>query len=97
MIINKGKIVSSLFRCPICKSDMHLSADGRSALCGGIKKHCFDFSSDGYLSFPGNSGGDSKAAVAARRSFLEKNYYLQSKNPAMAELIDYDDDFRVLC
>ena len=55
---------------------MHLSADGRSALCGGIKKHCFDFSSDGYLSFPGNSGGDSKAAVAARRSFLEKNYYL---------------------
>ena len=55
---------------------MHVSSDGRSALCRGIKKHCFDFSSDGYLSFPGNSGGDSKAAVAARRSFLEKNYYL---------------------
>ena len=59
---------------------MHLSDNGRSALCGGAKKHCFDFSSDGYLSFPGNSGGDSKAAVAARRSFLEKNYYLPAAN-----------------
>jgi hypothetical protein len=51
---------------------MQLSESGKSALCNGAKKHCFDFSADGYLSFPGNSGGDSKAAVAERRSFLEK-------------------------
>lgn len=79
-MINKEKIISDILRCPICNADMQLSENGKSALCNGIKKHCFDFSSDGYLSFPGNSGGDSKAAVAARRSFLEKNYYFPAAN-----------------
>ena len=75
MIINEN-IVSSVLQCPVCRCELGLSADGKSALCNGIKKHCFDFSADGYLSFPQSSGGDSKAAVAARRSFLAKNYYL---------------------
>lgn len=74
------KIVESVLSCPVCRADMSVSVDGKSALCNGIKKHCFDFSSDGYLSFPGNSGGDSKAAVAARRSFLQKDYYLPAAN-----------------
>lgn len=72
---NNKKAIDVLI-CPVCKSDMYMSDDGRSAFCRGIKKHCFDFSSDGYLSFPQSSGGDSKAAVAARRSFLAKDYYL---------------------
>ena len=75
-MIDHGKVVNSVLRCPVCRAEMSVSENGRSALCGGIKKHCFDFSADGYLSFPGNSGGDSKAAVAARRSFLQKDYYL---------------------
>lgn len=62
-------------RCPVCFASMTLSESGKSALCKGARHHCFDFSKEGYLSFPGNSGGDSKAAVDARRSFLEKGYY----------------------
>lgn len=52
-----------------------MSDDGKSALCRGAKRHCFDFSKDGYLSFPMSGGGDSKSAVDARHSFLEKGYY----------------------
>ena len=74
--MNSKKNVIDVLSCPVCKSDMYMSDDKRSAFCKGIKKHCFDFSSDGYLSFPQSSGGDSKAAVAARKSFLEKDYYL---------------------
>ncbi len=54
---------------------MTLSPDSRSAFCTGARRHCFDFSKEGYLSFPGSSGGDSKSAVDARRSFLSKGYY----------------------
>ena len=79
-MIDHGKVVNSVLRCPVCRGEMSVSENGRSALCCGAKKHCFDFSADGYLSFPGNSGGDSKAAVAARRSFLEKDYYLPAAN-----------------
>ena len=71
---------------------MQLSESGKSALCGGAKRHCFDFSADGYLSFPGNSGGDSKAAVAARRSFLEKNYYLPAAEGILAAVKKYIPD-----
>ena len=51
------------------------SDDGKSALCLGPRRHCFDFSKDGYLSFPMSSGGDSKSAVNARTSFLGRGYY----------------------
>lgn len=62
-------------RCPICSAALTVSEDGKSSFCTGARRHCFDFSRDGYLSFPGNSGGDSKSAVDARRSFLQKGYY----------------------
>ena len=91
-MIKKEKIISSVLRCPICNADMQLSESGKSALCNGAKKHCFDFSADGYLSFPGNSGGDSKAAVAARRSFLEKNYYLPAAEGILAAVKKYIPD-----
>ena len=87
MSYNKNPI--DVLMCPICKADMYRSDDGRSALCTGAKKHCFDFSSDGYLSFPGNSGGDSKAAVAARRSFLLKDYYLPAAEGISAAVKKY--------
>lgn len=76
---NRNKIVSALLKCPVCNSDLFVSDDGRSAKCRGeLKSHCFDFSADGYLSFPGQSGGDSKQAVAARRDFLRADYYLDA-------------------
>lgn len=71
-------------RCPVCFASVTLSESGKSALCEGKRRHCFDFSKDGYLSFPGNSGGDSKGAVDARRSFLEKGYYA----PAARAIVD---------
>ena len=73
-------------RCPVCFASMTLSESGKSALCKGARCHCFDFSKEGYLSFPGNSGGDSKGAVDARRSFLEKGYYAPAAN-AIADAV----------
>ena len=55
---------------------MSITDDKRSAVCNGARRHCFDFSRDGYLSLPQSAGGgDSKGAVDARRSFLDKGYY----------------------
>lgn len=80
-----SEIVSKILKCPVCQENLAVSSDGKSAKCCGAKKqHCFDFSADGYLSFPGQGGGDSKAAVAARREFLRKDYYL----PASSCIVD---------
>ncbi len=73
--MTRKDIIEKIMRCPVCSSSIELSENGKSALCTGVRRHCFDFSKDGYLSFPGNSGGDSKSAVDARRSFLAKGYY----------------------
>lgn len=71
-------IINSIFKCPVCSCRMSVTEDGKSVRCSGEnpkgKKHNFDFSSDGYLSF-GVTGGDSKEAVAARRAFLSTKAY----------------------
>lgn len=73
-----ASIIEKYFACPVCGSAMGVTADGKSAVCSGEnpkkKRHTFDFSSDGYLSF-GVTGGDSKEAVAARRAFLSTRAY----------------------
>lgn len=70
---NHQAIISQFFKCPVCGGRMQVTEDGKSAKCDGEnpkgKQHSFDFSADGYLSF-GVTGGDSKAAVAARKEFL---------------------------
>lgn len=73
----RDKIISNLYKCPVCGAN--LSCDDRSAFCCGDKKHCFDFSSSGYLNLATrySGGGDSKSAVRARTMFLESDYYLQ--------------------
>lgn len=68
-------LVENIMRCPVCGEGLVLADDLRSALCCGARRHCFDFSKDGYLSFPMSSGGDSKSAVDARKSFLDRGYY----------------------
>ena len=76
-----ASIIENIFACPVCGCGMTVTPDGRSAKCTGDnpkgKKHSFDFSADGYLSF-GVTGGDSKEAVAARKAFLRNtsNYHL---------------------
>lgn len=49
-----------------------------SLFCNGKKRHCYDFSSSGYINLSSPTqcgGGDSKAAVKARSEFLDKQYY----------------------
>ena len=64
-------------RCPCCKSEMDVENDGKTLFCVGEKKHCFDFSSKGYVNLAGSRGvtGDSKQAVRSRTDFLNKGYY----------------------
>ena len=73
---NIDKAIESSFACPHCGEKMYISDNRKSVFCTGGRKHCFDFSSDGYLAM-GQGGGDSKEAVRARKSFLSKDYYLK--------------------
>ncbi|MBQ7829304.1 MAG: methyltransferase domain-containing protein [Clostridia bacterium] len=81
---NHDKLIREYFICPLCRCPMEVTEDGKSVKCSGDnpknKRHSFDFSADGYLSF-GATGGDSKEAVAARRSFLRStpNYKLAAE------------------
>lgn len=78
---DRREIIENIIRCPICSEALFVTDDGKSALCRGARRHCFDFSKDGYLSLSSQGGGgDSKEAVTARRRFLEKNYYLDKAN-----------------
>lgn len=72
--MDRREIVSIIMKCPVCACGMYVGEDGRSAFCTGARRHCFDFSADGYLSLSGG-GGDSKGAVAARTRFLSKGHY----------------------
>ena len=71
-----NKIIKYL-RCPCCKAEMDVENEGRTLFCKGEKKHCFDFSSKGYVNLAGSRGvtGDSKQAVRSRTDFLNKGYY----------------------
>ncbi len=62
--------------CPVCGASLTVGTGERSAYCMGVRSHCFDFSSEGYLPLSMRGGGDSKAAVGARRDFLARGYYL---------------------
>lgn len=74
-MINSAMIEA--LRCPCCGSDMVLGNDSRSLFCLGARKHCYDFSSSGYLNLsPTHSaGGDSKDAVRSRSEFLDSGAY----------------------
>lgn len=80
----------SLFACPVCGAPLANSADGKSTLCTGIRPHCFDYSKSGYLNLAGAHGGegDGKAAVRARRTFLEAGYYRKLSDRINALLDD---------
>ena len=93
-------IISSLFKCPVCGGALAVTVDGKSAKCDGInaknKIHSFDFSADGYLSF-GVTGGDSKAAVAARKSFLRDTLAYERAAMAIRDAVrKFLPDCRVL-
>ncbi|MBE6632535.1 MAG: methyltransferase domain-containing protein [Ruminococcaceae bacterium] len=64
--------------CPICRTPLSRSENGKSLLCTKEEKpHCFDISSAGYVNLDrGHSGGgDSKECVRSRSAFLESGHY----------------------
>ena len=79
MRLLQNRPICESLRCPLCQAPLSVHAEGSgSLLCEGIRRHCFDFSSSGYvnLALPGQSaGGDSKQAVRARSDFLNGAYY----------------------
>lgn len=85
--MNKRDIISKIFVCPVCRAGAYVSEDGKSVFCRGERRHCFDFSADGYLSMSGKSGGDSKAAVNARRSFLRDGGYYEKAAAAIKDAV----------
>ena len=87
MSILENKIIQGALSCPLCHGEMNVL--GKSLVCGGERKHCFDFSSGGYVNLcsPRQSGGgDSKQAVRARTEFLNKQYY-RPVSDALVELV----------
>lgn len=71
--------IKKALRCPVCGAAFAVENNGKSLLCLGEKKrHCYDFSSSGYVNFapPSQSrSGDSKEAVHSRTSFLDSGFY----------------------
>lgn len=69
--------VAALLRCPVCREETDVTPDGKSLICRGSKKHCFDFSKSGYLNLAPShpNGGDDRDMVRARTEFLSAGYY----------------------
>ena len=94
------EIINSIFKCPVCGGSMSVREDGKCAACRGDnpkgKRHSFDFSADGYLSF-GVTGGDRKAAVAARKAFLRETGAYERAAIAVKDAVkNYLPDCRLL-
>ncbi len=94
ILTTRAELVKKIMRCSVCGGELEISQDMKSAVCTGARRHCFDFSKDGYLSLPqSHGGGDSKGAVDARRSFLDKDYYApvaRAVSDAVARYTDRD-------
>ena len=68
--------VLEILTCPHCRAALY-SEDGKVCRCRGTRTHCFDFAKSGYLNLGGAHAGegDGKAAVLARRTFLDAGFY----------------------
>ncbi len=77
---DRDSVLRTIIKCPVCESGVYESDDKKSLFCTGQRRHCFDFSSDGYVSLSRQGAGDSKQAIAARRAFLSGDYYLPLAN-----------------
>ena len=84
-----NQTVLSLLVCPICRTKLQTTDEGRVCRCTGTKVHCYDFAKSGYLNLAGAHGGegDLKEAVHARRAFLDAGYY-QCLSDRLNELLD---------
>ncbi|MBQ2773008.1 MAG: methyltransferase domain-containing protein, partial [Clostridia bacterium] len=67
---------SSGLRCLICGAAT--SKQSNSLFCHGTRRHCFDFSADGYVNLAASKatgGGDDATLIAARTAFLSGGHY----------------------
>ena len=80
--------LTDILVCPVCKNGVD-HKDGRLLCKGG--RHSFDIAREGYVNLAvGHApGGDSKQAVAARTSFLEKDYYAPAAQALEQTLAKY--------
>ena len=99
MKVVPNKQLLQVLRCPICSASMSLKrgSDGnaQSLLCEGMKRHCYDLASSGYvnLALPGKTdGGDSKEAVRARRDFLNLGYYAPAADALSEAVLRYANE-----
>ncbi len=84
---------TDVLRCPVCGGELLGSENGKSLLCNGAKRHCFDISAKGYVNLALNQsgGGDSKEAVRSRTAFLGKGFYRPFANELLKTLKKYTD------
>ena len=61
--------------CPLCGEN--LAFVGNSLVCGGLRRHNFDFAKSGYVNLNTHAptSGDDKEMAKARKAFLRKGYY----------------------
>lgn len=80
--------LTDILVCPVCKSGVRIE-DKTLCCLGG--KHRFDVAKEGYVNLAVGHmpGGDSKEAIAARTSFLEKGYYAPAAKALEQAVQDY--------
>ena len=67
---------NDLLRCPVCKG--HMVREGNSLFCDGARRHCFDFSKEGYVNLApskASGGGDDSLLIRSRTAFLSGGHY----------------------
>ena len=80
--------LTDILTCPVCKNGVRV--EGGTLCCLG-GKHRFDLAREGYVNLAvGHApGGDSKQAIAARTSFLQKGYYAPAASALEQAVRDY--------
>ncbi|MBQ9803186.1 MAG: methyltransferase domain-containing protein [Clostridia bacterium] len=67
---------TEILRCPVCGAAT--VKENNSLFCAGARRHCFDFSADGYVNLAAAKaagGGDDATLIAARTAFLSAGHY----------------------
>ena len=66
----------NILRCPVCGGA--ITQEGRSLLCDGVRRHCFDLAKEGYVNLAPSAaagGGDDAGLIRARTAFLSAGHY----------------------
>lgn len=82
--------------CPLCRAP--LCKDGKSFICKGERRHCYDISAAGYVNLlpPGKASnaktGDDKGMLTSRRDFLNAGFYEKISEKAANLILDASDN-----